>query len=82
MSDTVHVFIEKTAKGRRHIVAFSVGDKDHTEQYAKYNAVEEAPDLEHFELNLTDVNLACNYILSNLDLVMVDKLLKPKVSAA
>ena len=80
MRDIVHVFIEKTTDNRRHIVAFSVGDKELTKQYADYNAVEHTPDLQYVELDLTEVNLKCNYILSNLTLEMVDELDKVPAS--
>lgn len=80
MSDKVHVFIERKRNGQRHIVAFSVVDKELTRKYAEYNAVEKTPDLEDVELNLSEVNLKCNYILSNLTLEMVDELAKVPAS--
>ena len=82
MSDNVHVFIEKTQKDVRRIVAFSVGEKDDTERYATYNSVEKTPDLTHVELPLDLVQEKCRYNLSNLNLDMVDELLESKVPAA
>jgi hypothetical protein len=74
MSGTVHIYIDKTKDNKRHIVAFSVGNKELTEMHAEYNSAKSASDLEYVELDLTAVNVKCNYTLTSLTLEMVDAL--------